>query len=245
MSSRTAHPPTARRWIVAMVPMVVLLGLSAWELSGRTFASVAPAARVAEIRRAFSAIPMRLGPWIGSDVPLPAGAREVLHATDTLSRRYIRVGGGGDLTLALVHCGDARDMLGHFPPACYPSQGWQLVQDGGESIVPIEIGGLEGRAALYRFSKPEREGQRSAITVVGTFLMPGERPTPDASALRGASVDRRVSAQGVGQLQFVFGGSPEPADIASAVDEIMDAIPREAIETLLGVASPGAAEGAP
>ena len=234
MTAPTPPSPTPRQWAAVLLPMAAILAVSAWLLSGRTFAAVASEARAAEIRGAFAAIPVRLGPWIGSDVPLPAGAREVLHATDTIARRYMRVGGGGEVTVALVHCGDVRDMLGHYPPACYPSQGWQLAESDGSAVVPLRVAGREGRAAIYRFTKPEREGVRSAITVVGAFLLPGAEPTPDASRLRQAARDRRVSSEGIGQLQFVFGGAPEVADIAATVQELVDAMPSDALGTLMG-----------
>ncbi|MFZ9881483.1 MAG: exosortase-associated EpsI family protein, partial [Phycisphaerales bacterium] len=180
MSSATNDPGMRLRWRVSIGALALILLVAAWVLGGRTFAVVAGETRRAEVDRAFSKVPLLLGAWLGTDVPLPAGATEVLHATGTLSRRYVRIGSSTEVTVALVHCGDVRDMLGHYPPACYPSQGWQLTNAGGD-LMPIRLLGRPATAAVYRFEKPESGGSKSSLSVVGCFLLPGKPSTSDVS----------------------------------------------------------------
>lgn len=238
MSSTTIDTGMRLRWRASIGTLALILLAAAWVLGGRTFALVAGEARRAEVDRAFSEVPMLLGAWLGTDVPLPAGAREVLHATGTLSRRYVRIGTNTEVTVALVHCGDVRDMLGHYPPACYPSQGWQLTNAGGERM-SIRMLGQPAAAAVYRFEKPESGGSKSSLSVVGCFLLPGQPSTPDVSRLRAIARDRANSSAGVGQIQIVFGGWPEIADMTAAVQDLLDSFPPDLLETLLTPSTSG------
>jgi len=232
MSSETNETGMRFRWRASIGALALILLASSWILGGRSFAVVAGEARRAEVDRALSAVPMLLGVWLGTDVPLPAGAREVLHATGTLSRRYVRIGTNTEVTVAVVHCGDVRDMLGHYPPACYPSQGWQLTNAEGDRV-ELRMLGKPASAAVYRFEKPELGGAKSSLTVVGCFLLPGQPSTPEVSRLRAIARDRASSSAGVGQIQIVFGGWPEIADMSAAVQDLLDSFPPELLETLL------------
>ncbi|MCE2883048.1 MAG: hypothetical protein LW636_11935 [Planctomycetaceae bacterium] len=216
MSSTTIDTGMRLRWRASIGTLALILLAAAWVLGGRTFALVAGEARRAEVDRAFSEVPMLLGAWLGTDVPLPAGAREVLHATGTLSRRYVRIGTNTD----------------------YPSQGWQLTNAGGERM-SIRMLGQPAAAAVYRFEKPESGGSKSSLSVVGCFLLPGQPSTPDVSRLRAIARDRANSSAGVGQIQIVFGGWPEIADMTAAVQDLLDSFPPDLLETLLTPSTSG------
>mgnify|MGYP007071125856 CR=1 FL=1 len=43
------------------------------------------------------------------------------------------------VNVAVVQCRDARDMGGHYPPICYPGQGWTPKNPG--IAVPLRLGG--------------------------------------------------------------------------------------------------------
>lgn len=232
MTSSSSASADRIRWVGAIGSLAIVLVFSGLSLKGRGFVVVASESRRDEVDRAFSSVPLALGPWLGSDVPLPAGAKEVLHATGTLSRRYVRIGSGADVTVAIVHCGDVRDMLGHYPPSCYPSQGWQLVGASDERF-PLNLRGQPGTAAIYRFEKPGVGGGKSSLSVAGSFLLPGEPSTPEVARLRGVARDRFASAQGVGQIQIIFAGSPDVADMRTTVQDLLDSFPPELLEVLL------------
>ena len=54
---------------------------------------------------------------------VPPEAQELLRPNAIFSRRFQRPGEIG-VHVLVVHCSDARDMIGHYPPICYPSSGW-------------------------------------------------------------------------------------------------------------------------
>ena len=84
----------------------------------------ARARRMQAVADAIAAAPYRIGPWAGADEPPAPAAIKLLHTNAILARRYERVGGDGSVSVLVVHCTDVRDMRGHWPPMCYPANGW-------------------------------------------------------------------------------------------------------------------------
>src|SRR5690348_12138148 len=66
-----------------------------------------------QVRAAVEAIPFRIGSWFGTDSPVPPAAVALLHANVALCRSYKNIDNGRQITFLLVHCSDARDILGH------------------------------------------------------------------------------------------------------------------------------------
>ena len=64
---------------------------------------------------------------------LRAGGVAAGVPTAVLSRRFVELGTGRHATLGVIHCGDVRDMNGHYPPSCYPSSGWHAREGGHDS----------------------------------------------------------------------------------------------------------------
>lgn len=190
------------------------------------------AARNAEVVEAFSSIPYRLGPWIGSDVPLPAGATEILHASAVVSRRFDELGTGRRAILGLVHCGDIRDMLGHYPPNCYPSSGYLECEPGHETV-SLRVLGTPREAMLYRFRRVDREGAQREVTIIGLFVLPGVGFTTDLATVRAGAGDRRVSEQGIGQLQVVFDGLVARDDAVAAAEDLVGRVSGRVFERLM------------
>ena len=123
------------------------------------------------VRDACDATPKRLGPWWATDVPVPASAVTLLRPNALLSREYVNLDNGAKATFLLVHCGDARDILGHYPPVCYPSAGWveQSREPKQWSVNGISIPGFE-----YRFAAVPASGLPSLV-VMNTMLLPDGR----------------------------------------------------------------------
>ena len=104
-------------------------------------AGVEVQARNAEVLTAIDAAPYRIGQWIGEDVAVPPAALEILQTNAILSRRFRHLTSGINANLLVVHCSDARDMQGHYPPVCYPANGWILPEGGGRRSIACEGGG--------------------------------------------------------------------------------------------------------
>ncbi|HWP40988.1 MAG TPA: hypothetical protein VNL70_08680, partial [Tepidisphaeraceae bacterium] len=120
------------------------------------------AAYHARIRAAAQVLPVCVGPWLLTENPEPPGAATLLKPNVIISRQLRRISGGWDASgepdpprtfnLLLVHCRDVRDMLGHYPPICYPAQGWKQ-----QSVQPLDrqVGELTIHASSYVFSSEQ------------------------------------------------------------------------------------------
>ena len=123
-------------------------------------------ARARSMRVNMESMPFLAGNWVGTDCPLPAGAAEILMPTAVLSRRFVELGTGRRATLGIIHCGDVRDMHGHYPPSCYPASGWHA-REGGHDVIDLVLDGESFRASLYRFESTESTGTRREVFGAG------------------------------------------------------------------------------
>jgi hypothetical protein len=193
---------------------------------------------VAAVGERVAAIPYRIGDWAGRDVTLPAAALEILHSSAAVSRSYSNLRTGDQARLAIIFCGDVRDMLGHHPPACYPASGWR--QSGGEngrkgeSRLTIRIHGEEVEANIFRFFKADPSGVDRQITIVGFFALPGVGMTPDPAVVRSRSTRRAVSSLGAGQVQVLLDGFPSEKRAVELAEDLLGAIPASTFEVLKG-----------
>jgi hypothetical protein len=121
------------------------------------------------------------------------------------------------VTLLLVHVHDARDIIGHYPPVCYRSQGWvqteALPSDwaSGERVV---------RGTEYQFTRGKLEAATSMV--VDNFLMlPGGETCRDMSGVEIVAQDRLWKHFGASQVQFIHGGDVTPQRRREVVEELM------------------------
>jgi hypothetical protein len=163
----------------------------------------------ARIRAALEAVPLKIGPAVGQEVePTPAAVR-LLSPNKILSRSYMDPGTGESFSLLVVHCGDVRDMEGHYPPNCYPANGWKLT---GSEQVGIEVAGERANAKRYYFKRADELIERR-MSVVDFFVIPEEGATlfDDMNAVERASRSSDLGGLGVAQVQIAFGGDvPQP-----------------------------------
>lgn len=186
-------------------------------------------ARIAEEMAVF---PFQLGQWVGQDVPVPTTAVEILRPNSLVSRRYSRLGTSESVVLAFIHCSDLRDMMGHYPPVCYPATGWTLHEDSVEDV-PVSLAGGTAFMRLYRFYRFDDIGLERQQVVLSMFLLPDDLLLTDMEDLRGRSTrGRSMSATGVAQLQLVFAEDPATSSIASQASEMLAAVPPALISAL-------------
>lgn len=171
-------------------------------------------------REAAFTIPQEVGHWTGADIEIPEAAVALLKPNVLIGRSYTNTETGRGFSLLLVQCGDARDMEGHFPPNCYPGNGWELTESE-----PFEIAAADrdvtGRS--YFFDRSLR-GLPEKLTVMNVIMLPtgafGEGMT-EVRRLAGTYRDRFY---GAGQLQFVFNGEWPQADRRAVVEEFLLAL---------------------
>ena len=154
----------------------------------------------ARVREQVDAIPWRIGGWDGLDVEATRAARDLLKPNVIFQRRYSDVS-GRSFALLIVHCGNVRDMEGHYPPICYPGQGWRP-----EGNAPREIISGERRfpAHDYMFSRVSDRTEHNMV-VTDLFVLPNpDGPVySDIDALQAASRSPKASGLGSAQIQFV------------------------------------------
>jgi hypothetical protein len=119
---------------------------------------------------------------------------------------------GTTAAFLLVQCSDARDMVAHYPPICYPARGWNIVAaDARNWSVP----GLDATGMEYRFDSPT-VGENRSVVVADFLVMPDGRVMRDMSAIDQASVDVKLRFLGAAQVQVTFdAGVPREARDAS------------------------------
>jgi hypothetical protein len=175
----------------------------------------------ASIRTAAERVPQRIGAWVGHDVPVPPRAIRVLAPNVIVSRQYLNVETGLTATLLFVHCNDAHDMVGHFPPRCYGAQGWDLAESRPREWTAgsdLRLGGME-----YRFHTDSLENARGERSVVVTNVLfrPGGAVLRDMAALSKSIVGAGGQAAGAAQIQLVFDASVPPDARDRAVESLV------------------------
>lgn len=182
--------------------LAVLAGMAHWLPSRAEFDESAQA-RKAEVASAVQRVPLFIGDWVGKGWDeIPREAQQLLRPNAVMGRTYSRLG-GPSLNILVVHCGDARDMLGHYPPVCYPNAGWLEVEPEEGADTTVKAGGVELPVRAYRFRRIREHGQEDAIRILNTFILPDGSVTRDKDDVNRQSERLAVSVQGVAQVQIM------------------------------------------
>ncbi len=148
-----------------------------------------------------------VGDWIGKFTVSEPSVVAILKPNKLVACSYSNVRTGESAGLLFVHCGDGRDLLGHFPPVCYPSHGQPL-----RSSEPREwtVGGVTITGMRYRFDG--LDGPFGQETVVDNFMvLPNGTFGRDMNAARAVVKDRRLRVFGAGEVQIVTQGAMNDA----------------------------------
>jgi len=164
-------------------------------------------------------LPYQIDDWVGEDISVPAAATELLRPNVIISRRFQNVRTGHPVNLLLVQCRDSRDMLGHYPPICYPGNGWTLASAAAR-VVAITNGSLP--AMEYEFVRTTG-GQLSRLTVIDLMLLPDGRVVRTMDELRLAARKQAARYYGAAQVQMVFGAETPDSERDQALKAILDA----------------------
>ena len=171
----------------------------------------------ASVRDAVGGLSPVVGSWVGMDVPVPEAAVQMLHPNIILSRRYQNLATDEAVTLLVVHVRDARDVLGHYPPVCYPGQGWKT-----QSATPTDwkAGELTFHGTEYDFHRDRLEGG-SRLFVNGFMILAGGVTCRDMEEIELAAQDRQRKFFGAGQVQFVHDARTTPQRRREIVEEFL------------------------
>lgn len=207
-------------WSVAPALLVLLamaiLGVRSPRSSG------GDEAYLSAVYRSLTDVPYRIGDWIGVDVEVQAPAIQLLRPNKLLQRRYTTGDGGSAFSLLIVHCSDARDMQGHYPPVCYPAHGWSSL---GTAHTSFALGQTAVPCTVYRFFT-DRGGSEYRMTILNFFAVPSleQSLAADMSAVNRAAASSRRSGLGAAQFQLILAGDATPEDMTHLMQEIGPAI---------------------
>jgi hypothetical protein len=176
------------------------------------------------VARAFDAVPYQIEDWVGEDSRMPAAALEILRPNAMLSRSYTHQGTGITAKLLVVHCADARDMLGHYPPLCYPAAGWDADSLAPLESIDIAVGDEPFEIAAYRFRRLDQQGVERLLTVYGYFILPDGTTTTDVGGLQQQTDHIAWSRLGAAQVQVTISGNLSPKKHIRQVEELLNGV---------------------
>lgn len=227
----------ARHRFAPLLSLALVLLLPRWLVhysADVKYAGPEPAVVIAAAER----LPFRFGNWSGVSVPAPEPAVRLLRPNVVIARRFTQLDVGMAMTLVIVHCGDARDMMGHYPPVCYRNAGWVREEvtvrsestalealPYGSSAVQLQINKTPFTAALYEFSQVRGLGLHSRVRVFNFFILPDGSLAADIGRIaRRENLIRRTMIQSVGQVQIVVDASADIDTAAAAANEILTGV---------------------
>lgn len=186
--------------LAAPLTALVLAGMGGYSL-----ASIRPSGSEAyfdDVRRTIEALPMQIDGYIGVDRPALPAAVELLRPNKLLQRDYTHPITQTSFSVLIVHCGDVRDMMGHYPPVCYPSNGWDVDSVSGETIGRSEGGPIP--ITRYHVSRDDGSVEFSRV-IANTFVVPrADEPLGrDDRALDNVTRTRWSSGLGAAQVQII------------------------------------------
>jgi len=181
--------------------------------------------RKAEIAAALRAIPHFIGRWTGPDESqaLAPSAQKLLKPNGFFSRRYFSPSGEW-VHLVIVHCGDARDMIGHYPPICYPSAGWTELPAPANPDRVLTVNQTPLAVREYRFRGYLQDGREDDIRIFNAFVLPDGTVTREIDDVNRQSERLSVAIEGVAQMQIITAASVPVEQAMSASEEILGGI---------------------
>lgn len=190
------------KFVAPAVTLCLLAGVAA-DKADRYRAPAGAEAYHARVLESLELIPYTLGDWVGTDEEIRQEALRILDANASLSRKYRELTTGSTATVLLVQCADARSLLGHYPPVCYPSQGWSQLSARPQTI-PVGDSAIE--AMEYQFEY-DLFGQSNPLSVLHFTVLPDGRTGPDMQLLDAAAKERQFKFYGGASIQVVVSAS--------------------------------------
>ncbi len=190
---------TLKRVLPIVATIALLVGLHVQKLSFPTEADAAPYHE--SVKAAVALIPDTIDGWVSQDAPMPPQALALLKPNAMFSRKYVNSQTGKQVDLLVVQCRTARDMAGHYPPRCYPANGWKLRSFTRKQWTVL---GQTIPAMQYEFYQAFAT-RSSKMIVINALILPDGIIVRDMEAVGRLASDYQKHVFGAGQLQVVFG----------------------------------------
>jgi hypothetical protein len=197
----------------------------------------------ARARAAVNAIPLQMANLVGSERPPMQAAIEVLKPNVirnielidprpvSLQRPESRV------SLSVVHCKRAEDMLGHYPRECYPMHGDTLVREDRRHLM-ISSGKAAESVNLTEYTFERTKDGKTYRRIVYNFMIaPSRKILADMKELREAAEDYEYRYYGAAQFQVVFDSLAGQELKTSERDEIFLTVMRSCFDAVITLKS--------
>lgn len=136
-----------------------------------------------------------------------------------VSRRYQNVRTGKVASLLIVHCKDARDLIGHYPPVCYPAHGWTKA---GSATTERPQNGVVIPLTDYRFNSGRIE-RTTELRIDNFMILPDGQFSADMGGVEHIAKDYRLKFFGAAQVQLITDSSWSRAERDELFQELMSA----------------------
>lgn len=150
----------AHEWLKVAVPLLLLAGLLLLCVG-------TPQVREGDVAGVVMSLPDRMGEWVGENIPMSEGERNLLPPGTELARKKYTDGRGYWLVCTIVLSSADRRSI-HKPEICLPGQGWST--DSGQVLqVALPAGGSLPVMCLD-ISRPMPRSANRPGKVRGKFL---------------------------------------------------------------------------
>jgi hypothetical protein len=160
-------------------------------------------------KAAIQALPYDAGSWHATDTnDVPKAAQKLLKPNIILSRVYKDTSVASldrpsvKVSLLIVQCKQSGDMVGHYPPICYPSHGMEMTLAQERDWVVANKMVIPGKE--YEFHQTTADGQTFTSTVYNFLIVPGKGIVRDIKGVEEAAEDYQQRYYGAAQFQVVF-----------------------------------------
>jgi hypothetical protein len=155
----------------------------------------------ARVRIAAEQVPYKFGNWQGADGEVVPAAIKLLKPNVLIKRSYRNSETGRQASLLIVHTPDARYLRGHYPPVCYPHNGWTPVSQRpwNDHVAGLDI---SGRKYIYRINYGQAVQE---IEVSNCLVLPDGRILWNMDEVYRQAGDYVRRFYGAGQVQVVIG----------------------------------------
>lgn len=221
------------RWSLSMAAPVLatlalLGGMAADVMSRPRPADAAPYHQ--RVREAAAQMPDVIGDYEAfAEEKINPSAVALLRPNVIRQRRYVNRRTGRWADLLLVQCKEARDMIGHYPPNCYPGQGWVLTS---EERADWRVGDRLITGKEYHFTRTD-PGRHAVLFVCNFMIIAGGSFARDMAEVNRAAADFTRRFYGAAQIQVIFDGSYSTEERREAFVELIGAN-MQVIEAILG-----------
>ena len=186
-------------------------------------------------------LPLELGDWTGTDVPLDEAIIRRTDTDDHLNRNYTRRDGRAVVSVFIGYGVNIRDLMPHRPEVCYGGAGWTLVETRA-----VELPMSDGATLPFQLHRFKRGVLESRQVVVANYYIVSGEYCGDVSLLRSKAGEFRVDGAYAAQVQ-VAANAGEFADAAEETVQafVVDSSPlvRRLLEDAVTKVEDGASPG--